>query len=107
MLTLIDFTRGNPREESIPQPPQQASNKLNHTDQPIPFQPLSNLPSSVSISVAQNTAITAAINETISRLKALETTNTNTTSSINDISTHLNTQGTSIEQQSTKIKALG
>ena len=50
--------------------------------------------------------MTAAINETTSYLRALENTSTNTTSSINDISTHLNTQGTSIEQQSTEIKAL-
>ena len=51
--------------------------------------------------------MTAAMNETISRLRALETTHTTTMSTINDISTHLTSQGTSIEQKISEIKNLG
>ena len=51
--TLIDLTRVNPQEESISPPSQYASNKRTHTGQPIPFQHSSNLPSSVTVSVAQ------------------------------------------------------
>ena len=51
--------------------------------------------------------MTAAMNETTSRLKAMENNHTNTTSTIKDISTCLNTQGASIDQQSLEIKDLG
>ena len=51
--------------------------------------------------------MTAALNEATSRLKALESNHTNTTSAIKDISTSLSKHSEAITQQTNDLKTLG
>ena len=50
--------------------------------------------------------MTAALNETTSRLRAMETSHSNTTTSITNLSTRLDTNEASLKQQSNEIKTL-
>ena len=58
-------------------------------------------------SIAQSTVMTAALNEATSRLKALESTHTNTTTAIKDISSCIIKHSESITQQINDLKSLG
>ena len=78
-----------------------------HTGSPKHTAQKSNLPPLLEATVNQNTAMTAAINETTSRLRILEDNNTTTKTLLENLSTHLETQQVSIRQQSNDISTLG
>ena len=75
--TLIHLKWANPQEQPLPQIPP-FSNKSHHTGQPKTEDPETILQITLGSTFTHDTAMTAAVHDTTSRLKALEDKNSNT-----------------------------